>query len=332
MRAVVALSLLLAALTSAAPALQKDKAAPKAVDRKKLLSNPVPGYTLKRVEGFDVLVHDDVLKHNDDAEFKRKPLDVLELELGTVARVLPKRIEDRLKGVVVWVEWDDKSDPDYGTAVAKYYGTFGNRTLWAAEKNKHPGKANNVEIVSMKSLTKEHQPDVKLERCVILHELAHAVHFQAVGQHSPQVAATFHQAMDRKLYDTAKDVYEKEIQPYARTNEFEYFAEITCAYLDKLHYFPNTRDDLKKHDPTGYKLMEAVWGKAKDIDAAVKREAERAAGDRVLKARQLLGDRKKDEAVKLLERVVDQLPNTAGAKEAKKLLERHAPKDDEQSS
>ena len=40
----------------------------------------------------------------------------------------------------------------------------------------------------------------------------------------------------------------------------EFFAELTCAYLDRLNYFPATREDLEKHDPTTYKLMQKVWG------------------------------------------------------------------------
>lgn len=301
----------------------QQKAAPKGVDRKKLLAHPVKGYTLKKIEGFDVLVHDEVLRQTDAGEFERSPLDVLERELGTVARVLPKRIEDKLKSVVIWAEWDDETDPDHGRAVAKYYGVFGNSAAWALGERKHPGKANNVEIISTRALTKEHQPGVKLERCVLLHELAHAVHFHAVGGRSPVVATAFGQAIDRGLYDESTDVSGRKVRPYARASEYEYFAEITCAYLDKLHYFPHTRDDLQKHDPAGYRLMEAVWGKAKDIDAAVKREAERAADQRVQKARVLLQDKKtKGEGVKLLERVADQFPDTRGAKEAKRILEK----------
>ncbi len=305
------------------PAKSKPTTPAKPVDRKKLLSNSVPGYTLKKIEGFDVLVNDDVLKHNDDAEFKRKPLDVLELELGTVVRVLPKKVEKALTSIVIWAEWDDETDPDYGKAVAKYYGVSGGLQMWSLSNNKNPGKANNVEIVSMKSLTEEHQPEVKAERCVILHEFAHAVHFQVIGNGNDSVRTTFNSAMDRGLYNESKSVTGKTVtKPYASTNDHEYFAELTCCYMDKLHYFPFNRDDLKKHDPNGYKLMESVWGKADKLDAQVKAENAKAADARVQKAKNLLAERKKDEAKKLLERVVEVFPKTAGAAEAKKMLEK----------
>lgn len=308
--------LAVAVLATAAPA----------ADKKKTLAQPVKGYTHKKIEGFDLLIHDEVMAHNDDEEFKRKPLDVLEYEIGTVARVLPKRIEDKLKAVLIWVEWHDETDPDIGQSVAKYYGVWGNRAYWSLNNTKHPGKANSVEVISMRSLAKEHQPDRKSDRCVMLHEFAHAVHAHVVGGNSPQVLTAFNQAMDRKLYDEADDVNGNKIRPYARTNDHEYFAEITCAYLNKLHYFPFDRDGLQKHDAAGYKLMETVWGKAKDIDKALKTENEKAASQRVLKAKTLVGDKKtKADGVKLLEYVTAFLPDTAAAKEAKKLLEKHAP-------
>lgn len=318
-------SIILSATGIAQPPAKSKPSAPasKPVDRKKLLTTPVPGYTLKKIEGFDVLIHDRVLKHNDDSNYLRKPLDVLELELGTVVRVLPKKLEQALTAVVIWAEWDDETDPDYGRAVAKYYGVSGGLSFWSLSNNKHPGKANNVEIVSVKSLTEEHQPKVKAERCVILHEFAHAVHFQVIGTRNDSVRATFAAARERGLYTESRTIDGVSVsKPYASTNEHEYFAELTCCYMDKLHYYPFTRDDLKTHDPNGFKLMEAVWGKADKLDAQIKSENAKAADARVQKAKNLLVEKKKDEAKKLLERVVEMFPKTPGASEAKKILEK----------
>jgi hypothetical protein len=296
---------------------------PKAVDRKSLLAGKIPGYQFKKIEGFDVLISDEVIKNNDNSEWKRKPLDVLELELGTVSRVLPKRVETVLRSIVVWVEWEDRDDPDFGGAVAKYYGLFGgNLAGWALSKNKHPGKANNVEIIDMKSLAKEHQPDQKFERCVLLHEFAHAVHFHIVGANNQIVAQTYNKAMARDLYESAKDVNGRTIKPYARTNDHEYFAELTCCYINKLHYYPNTRDELKAHDPDGFKLMEKVWGKGDKLDVLIKNENDKAALDRLSKAKALAIEKKKPEAKLLLNKIVEYFPKSPAATEAKKLLEK----------
>lgn len=295
----------------------------KSNDRKNVLGVKIPGYQHKKIEGFDVLINDSVFKHNDDSEWKRKPLDVLELELSTVSRVLPKKVESVLKSIIVWVEWQDQDDPDFGKAVAKYYGLFGgNLAGWSLSNNKHPGKANNVEVIDMKSLTKEHQPDQKFERCVLLHEFAHAVHFHIVGSNNAIVTQTYNHAMSRKLYDSAKDVNGRTIKPYASSNDHEYFAELTCCYINKLHYFPNTREDLKTHDKDGYAMMEKVWGKADKLDATIKAEQDKAAMDRLAKAKSLALNQKKSEAIALVKKIVDYFPKSSSAKEAKILLEK----------
>jgi hypothetical protein len=291
-------------------------------DRKTLIEKKIPGYTLRKIEGFDCLIQEEVIRNNDDVKWKRKPLDVLELELGTVLRVLPKKVETLLKTIVVWVEWKDENDPDIKSSVAKYYGLLGgNVSIWSLQEKKHPGKVNNVEIINMESLTAEHQPDVKLERCVLLHEFAHAVHFQIVGNSNAVVYSTFERAHVNKLYTTSKDINGKIVSPYAQSNPQEYFAELTCCYLNKLHYFPFTRDDLKKHDSEGYKLMEKVWGKAEKIDAAIKVENENASVQLMVKAKSLLKDKKTPEAKVILQKIVDYFPKTTPAKDAAKLLE-----------
>jgi hypothetical protein len=291
-------------------------------DKKKLLSGPVPGYKHRNIEGFDVFLHGKVLEHADDQEFKRKPLDVLELELNTITRSLPPNTVRLLRGILIWVEWDDTENQYYDKAVALYYGVLGNRALWSLQTGAHPGKANNVEIISLKKLTREHQPGVKLERCVILHELSHAVHSQLFGQNNPTIKAAYKQAMERKLYDEAEDVYGRKIKPYARTNDHEYFAELSCAYLNRLHYYPFNRDDLKKHDLTGFKMMEATWGTHKQIDASVKIENEKAASRRLEKAKGLQQNKRTEEARAALEKLREFYPASKAAGEAKALLDK----------
>src|SRR5262249_20165181 len=79
-----------------------------------------PGYERRTVQGFTVLLNDEVLKHDADPRWKRKPTDVLDLELRTICAVLPERTVRLLRRLVIWVEWEDRSDPDAGRAVAKY--------------------------------------------------------------------------------------------------------------------------------------------------------------------------------------------------------------------
>ena len=46
---------------------------------------------------------------------------------------------------------------------------------------------------------------------------------------------------------------------YAMTSPQEYFAESTEAFFSRNDFFPFTRDELKKHDPEMYELLERFW-------------------------------------------------------------------------
>lgn len=212
----------------------------------------VPGYKAHTIEGFTLLIHEDVLQA-DTTPYERKPLAVLELELKMITKMMNQKSVDILRRLLIWVEWKEQEDISSGrpgTPVAVYYGGHQQSML---RDGKHPLKAKTVTILRMDLLTREHQPKTDAGRCVLLHEMAHAVHDQLLGRTNPIISNTFRQAMERKLYDKSL---------YASTNEAEFFAELTCAYFDQLHYYPRNRRELKEHDPQTFKLMESVWGRS----------------------------------------------------------------------
>ncbi|MFL5243575.1 MAG: hypothetical protein ACJ8FY_15830 [Gemmataceae bacterium] len=222
-------------------------------------ADPLAGYKKRKIEGFTVLISDKVFEANVD-KYERKPLEVLELELRRIVNLMSPRAVKALQNVAVWVEWDeiDKKSPG---AVAKYYG---GSSLWVLEQGKNPLKTNNIEILTMRRLTEVHQPKSNFQQCVLLHEMAHAVHHQLFTYDDPLVKAAYKAAMERGLYQSVKSITGKTTRAYAASNYKEYFAELSCAYLDKGTYFPFTREELKDYDPTGYKLMEVVWSKAEN--------------------------------------------------------------------
>jgi hypothetical protein len=216
----------------------------------------VPGYKTQTIEGFTVLISSETLKNADNSSYERKPLEVLALELKTLTGLMPERTLKVLRTVPIWVEWDEQlkmSNGRDGVALAVYYG--GHQKGLLAE-GKNPLKAKCVTILRMKALTEEHQPKRDSGRCVILHEIAHAVHFELLGRDNAGIKAAYKHAMANKLYDP---------KMYVSTNEAEFFAELTCAYFNQLHHYPHKRADLKKHDPLTYKMMEGVWGKQKEV-------------------------------------------------------------------
>jgi len=213
----------------------------------------IPGYKTMMIDGFTLLVQEKVLDPKNSEMFKVKPLEVLDMELKMISAVLAPKPLALLRNILIWVEWDEQltmSNGRQGNALAVFYGGTQRQLL---REGTQPLKANSVVVLRMKSLTKEHQPEFDTKRCVLLHEMAHAVHFQLIGYENPTVKQTYKLAMERNLYDRTS---------YAATNEHEYFAEMSCAYLNRIDYFPHTREDLKKHDKAGFALMENLWGKA----------------------------------------------------------------------
>ncbi len=221
---------------------------------------PPAGYKKDNLRGFTLYFSDEVLNQDRASSLDRKPLEALERELIIVETVLPADKVKKLKAVPIWVEWNEHlamKNGRSGQAVAVFYGGH-QATLLGSESN--PLKSNAVTILSLKSLTAEHQPKTDSGRCVTLHEFAHAFQHHFLGDNNILISSTYRQAMERKLYDPGL---------YVATNDHEYFAELTCAYLDRLHYFPRTREELKKHDPKAYQLMEKLWGKVPEHKAAL---------------------------------------------------------------
>ncbi len=245
--------------TPMAPSVKdKDKSTekPKVEKPVKLPPSPldkVEGYKRHLIEGFTVMMSTEAGEGEiKDAELK--PMDVLALEFQIMKKVMPSKQIELLQKITIWAEWDDFQSVGNGRdgrALATYYG--GSQLSLLNEK-KNPFKSKCVTIHSLKILTEQHQPKVETQSLVVLHEFAHAVHDQLLGFDHDGVKAAYRQAMERKLYDKAQ---------YVSTNEAEFFAELTCAYYDQLQHYPKTREELKKHDPATYKLLESVWGSAK---------------------------------------------------------------------
>jgi hypothetical protein len=98
---------------------------------------------------------------------------------------------------------------------------------------------------------------------IVLHELAHAYHHQVLGMWNPDVKQTYEAAKAKGLY---RDVsfWSGNIAPvgYAMSNEREYFAGLTEAYFGQNAQNPFDANELKNHDPDGFRLVERAWNGA----------------------------------------------------------------------
>ena len=53
------------------------------------------------------------------------------------------------------------------------------------------------------------------------------------------------------------------VKHYGLTNQMEYFAECTEAYLGVNDFYPFVRAELNEHDPGMFQLLKKIWGEVK---------------------------------------------------------------------
>src|SRR5438552_10329628 len=85
----------------------------------------VPGYERRVIEGFTLLIHQDVIRNDKNSSYERGPLEVLELELKTIVRIMNAKSLKVLRQALLWVDWNEQvelSSGRKGHAVAVYYG------------------------------------------------------------------------------------------------------------------------------------------------------------------------------------------------------------------
>src|SRR5947208_1006810 len=116
-----------------------DKLAAGKNDKPRIPPNAVPGYTVKKIRGFHLLISDETKGHLEDSKYELKPLDVLDKELAGIERVMPAKMLKLLQTIAVFVEWEDpesKSPDGKGVVVARYWYDSGNgRGMVQAGKN-----------------------------------------------------------------------------------------------------------------------------------------------------------------------------------------------------
>jgi hypothetical protein len=317
-------------------ATAQDKKAGTALPGTKSKLPAVTGYERRILEGFQILINKIILEKPID-DYAKKPFEVLEDELKSINRLILPKIVKELQLVPIWVEWDGgEKKANGGRTVAVYYGGPAFAYL-RRDSTVDPRKANNIEVVTLKFLTELKQPGKDKQQVVLLHELVHAVHDKVLNRENPDIKAAYEQAKQRELYVNVEHRTGPKRDAYANTNHAEYFAEISCAFLDRIDYYPYDKEGLKKHDPEGYAIAEKVWGKVvakpkPEIAKAaptpktepapkVDLDKEKVAADKLDLIRELIKDGKKDRAKERLKELIEAFPDTKAASDAKKLLD-----------
>ena len=214
--------------------------------------DPTSAYAKRSVQGFTVLVNRRLLEHKEEAE----ALKELNAHLGRIASAVPPKPLAKLRKLRIWLEWANNSNS---------LVVFHPSAQWLRENGYNPDKAGGIEIPNARKFTECSRDD---QPWCLVHEMAHAYQLYIFGEDHPAAQKAYRKAMDAGLYESVAHVHGGKRKAYAATNYKEYFADLTEAYFGKNDFFPFTRADLKKYDPTGYRLMQAAWGQPRDAAAS----------------------------------------------------------------
>jgi hypothetical protein len=221
-------------------------------------------YTTYKLQGYCVHVGKDVAQLGK--EKVSSALEVLDDRLACALAVIPKDRRMKLDIIRFWIEQESSGVVFVGgqqvRAAAGYVPILHKMVGTGHEKE------GGIEIGAKCCLLDKDDVVGKINPYWILHELAHAYHDRVLELEYRFVKDAYKSAMLKRLYDevemkTAGSNGKIEIHKgaaYARTNHLEYFAELSVAYLARNWAYPYTAEDLRKHDPEGFKLMESVWG------------------------------------------------------------------------
>lgn len=208
-----------------------------------------PGHQTRRIEGWTVLVSDQLL--STQAEATELGLALLAEQLRALHGILPAAPLGHLQTVPLWIS------PEYPGVrpTAEYHPG----AAWLRENGRNPAMAGAVEFTNVRSLPQE----VKRMPMLVLHELAHAYHDQVLGYDHAGIQEAARHARQDGRYDRVErrfaDGSSRMDRAYALANPQEYFAEGTEAFFGRNDFYPFTREDLLKEDPGMHRLLRRLW-------------------------------------------------------------------------
>jgi hypothetical protein len=211
----------------------------------------IAGRQARSIEGWSVLVSDELLEK--DKEAAERALELLTVQLQEIVRVVPAKALAELQKVPLWIS------PEYPgfQQRAEYHPDAG----WLRDNKRDPAMAKAVEFTNVRIFERE----TKRMPNFALHELAHAYHDRvlAKGFQNIEIKSAFEKVQASGLYERVEhrlgDGRSTQMRAYALTSPQEYFAECSEAYFSTNDFFPFTRDQLARHDPETNELLKRLW-------------------------------------------------------------------------
>ena len=204
-----------------------------------------PSHTVEIVEGWTVMVGAPLSAA--PRRLKQRTMDKLQRQLKRVRRVLNPATLAELRRVVIWAE---RKIPGYKGLV--YHPS----AKWLEKHGYDPRKAGGVEITrAINYVIRKTTP------WAIMHELAHAYHYQVLGTDHAEILSAYKRAKKSGKYQRVRRAKSTKLhRHYGMENVREFFAEMTETYLGQNDFQPFNRSELKRFDPDTYRVLHTIWG------------------------------------------------------------------------
>jgi hypothetical protein len=206
--------------------------------------SPTSDYTVRKIEGWKVLVNNELLSGH--ARLAQNVLKLLKHQLYQISRVVPQEALKELRRVPIWVEY---KAPEHRCMC--YHPS----KQWLTNNSFNPEKARSVEIANVENFLKWtlDQP------WMVMHELAHAYHHRLLGYDNTEIKHLYQKAVESRQYESVLHISGQSKRAYALNNDQEYFAESTEAFFGTNDFYPFVRCELQQHDPNTYQLLKKLW-------------------------------------------------------------------------
>jgi len=208
-----------------------------------LFAESIQDYHQISLEGWKIYIEKSLVDKNDKRVFAA--LRVLKEKLQEISETMPEKYLPSLKSVPLWLSRNSGVDVEF---------YFYERRV--ARGGIDPKKMGGIEFKNISIFLEM----IKIMPGLVIHELAHAYHRMNYDRIDKLVMRAFKNAQSDNLYREKSVKRNHQGQDlYASRNAYEYFADLTAMYYGTNDYYPYNRSDLKKHDPKGYEMIEAVW-------------------------------------------------------------------------
>jgi hypothetical protein len=181
---------------------------------------------------------------------------VLQEKLQEIARLLPTKAHAGLRASVPIVA--DLVTLDCSGVAVYHWRGCGTELTKLGEPAWKAGSINVLQSQEFLDLV----TDFRRFPYALLHEVAHAFHDRFVpdGHCNTEILEAYERAMVSGDYEMVMNVSGTPRRANAIIDPLEYFASSSTAYFGQNDDWPITRTELRQVDPTGFELVQRLWG------------------------------------------------------------------------